>query len=309
MLKSFQQILEPTIKKSEYELIEDSLKPFFNQTYSKNFDCTFCPENCSPEIFLLDGNLCINCDNEILESPYKIDKERTLRYKFDIRSFCKKVAQVNNIDFLFDKKNNETFYFGSKNIDSIEYQFYYMLDLTRKKQLTDIAIQRIKSLKHENSRLVILTPDNLVQDNKMETLLKENSCTIASLKNCLENKLLIKGCLSVSASDIIHIKNTYELAILSSKEIYIKGQKIECPNQPFLLLDYLAKHPNIAISRDNCIAGSWGDDYVMGDKTLSDNISFIRKGLKNNGLDKNDFIIVRNKTVKLNVRQDKIYIK
>ncbi len=309
MIEYLQKTLEPTLDERSFEVVDEKFKQFFNQTYSKFYDCKLCPENCSPEIFMLNDNLCINCDNETLESPYKIGKEGTIRFKFDIMSLSKTVAQANNINFLFNKKDNETFHFGSKSIDGIEYQFYYLLHLVNKNHLTDIALQRIKVLKQGASRLVILTPDNLIQDNKTETLLKEISCSIISLKNCLENNLLINGCLSVSKSDIKHISKIYEIAILSPKEIYITGQKIEYSNQPFLLLYYLAKHSNIAISRDNCIAGVWGADYVMGDKTLSDNISFIRKGLKDNGLDKKDFIIARNKTVKLNVQQDKIYIK
>lgn len=302
-LNRFQAESEPCFKNGELEYIDKNQQKFFDKKFVDSTICYECSEQCtipkSKEYYCPQGEI------NIADFPTKNFE----RDKFSLLKFLQAVALANNIDFMFDKKNNETFYFGCKNIDGIEYKFYYLLNLTIENQLTDIAIQRIKALKQQSSKLIVLTPDNLIQENKAEILLKEISCSIVNIGNCLNNDLLINGCLSVGKSDIIHIKNTYELAILSSKEIYIKGQKIEYSNQPFLLLDYLAKHSNTALSRDNCIAGAWGEDYVMGDKTLSDNISFIRKGLKDNRLNEKDFIIARNKTVKLNVQQDKIYIK
>lgn len=302
-LDRFQAESEPCLNFGELEYINNGHKQFFDKIFVDSTICYECSEQCT--IPKTKEYYCPQGEINIADFP----TSNFERDKFSLSKFLQIVAQSNNINFVFNGKDRQTFCFGNKSIDGTEYKFYYMLNLANKNQLTDIAIQRIKALKQQSSRLVVLTPDNLIQDNKVEILLKEISCMVVNLENCLNNDLLISGCLSVSESDIEHIKNTYDLAILSSKEIYIKGQKIEYPNQPFLLLDYLAKHSNIAISRDNCIAGAWGDDYVMGDKTLSDNISFVRKGLKDNGLSEKDFITARNKTVKLNVQQDKIYIK
>lgn len=282
MLKHFQQTLEPTIKKSKYNAIDDSLKQFFNETYSKNFDCSFCPENCSPEIFSTDGGLFIHCDNDTLESPYEIDKAEAVRFKFDIEKFCKIVAQANNINFLFNKKANETFYFGGKNIDGIEYQFYYMLDLARKNQLTDIALQKIKSLKQENSRLIILTPDNLIQDNKTETLLKGNFCSVVRLGNCIKNDLII-NIEDLQKYDLIVNADTFVI------KIYGVEYSLASSLETFTYIYNLAQHPKEIISIKQ--ARGVPDTYQTIDKTLYDatrkiNDRFILK-LKNEFIKQN----------------------
>lgn len=301
-LEKFQAESEPCLNVGELEFINTNHKKFFDKIYVDSTICYECAEQCT--IPKTKDFLCPQKEIDIADFP----TENFERDKFSLERFLRAVAQTNNIKFLFRQKDRETFYFGSKNIDGGEYHFYYLRDLAQENQLTNIATKRISLLKNRNSSVIILTPDNLIQDNKTEMLLKEISCLIINLESCLKNDLLIKSFITISKIDIEHIAKTHEIAIFSPKEIYIKGQKIEYANQPYLLLDYLAKHSNIAISREDCYWGAWGKNVVMGDKMLSDNISFIRIGLRDNGINEKNFIIARNKTVKLNVPQDKIYI-
>ena len=190
MIEYLQKTLEPIIDKHKFSLLDDNNKQFFKSSYSNFYNCKFCPKNCMPEIFTLNDSLYISCDNDILESPYRINKDDLVRYKFSLSKFFQEISLKNNIIPSHNKLNSKTYRIGEKVIN--KYDVYFLLDTIDKyNNLTDLAIQRIKSLKADNSRLLIITPDNIIIDNQTETTLKAIHCKIISLSDCLQNDFII----------------------------------------------------------------------------------------------------------------------
>lgn len=306
MIKHFKYSLEPQIQGDVFEKIDELLKSFFTETFSMQFDCKYCFENCMPEIFSIDGKFFINCENDTLESPFEVDSKALKQYKFSLKKFAKELAERNSIDFKPRVIDDKTFYIGHKIINNIEYEILYMIDLSDSHcKLKDITVQRIKAIKNSN-RILIITPDSLLIDNVTETILKSISCDIISFNKCLKDNFILKTLFTYNKDNIEDLVKSFELVIISSKEIYLYGQKLKIANQSYKILNYLANNPNIFIPRSNSIAGIWGEDYFNGDKILADEISRIRKEIKK--ITDENIILVRNKTLKLDISSNKIFI-
>ena len=123
----------------------------------------------------------------------------------------------------------------------------------------------------------------------------------------MKNDFIISGIENLDNESLEHLKNTNELVIINSKEIYFMKQKVQITSQAYKLLRFLAQNPNIAHTRTDCISNTWGVDYSEGEKTLYNNTSELRKIFKNTAFAK--CIIAQSKTIKFEFDNNLIYLK
>ena len=75
--------------------------------------------------------------------------------------------------------------------------------------------------------------------------------------------------------DIIKIKN---LSINREKfEVRIDGKEVVLPKKEFKLLSLLASKPNKVFARDEIFTKVWGDDVIVGDRTIDVHVRKIRE--------------------------------
>ncbi len=292
--------LTPCIEVSELENAD--YKVFFEEFYTDATICHKCEELCviskARDEFCSKGSFYFDVKT--------IPTEDFKRHRFLIENFLKVIAAKNNIKGTPQKRDDETFYIGTKNVSGMEYDIFYIRNLTDKdKRFINDKRHKLQELKTGDRRLIIITPDEMMQDKTTEDLLR--FCEVIRLDKLLENDFAIDGLTSFAGEDLEHLKNNYDLLIISSKEIYLMKNKISLTPQAFKLLNFFAKNPNIAFDRDNCITQVWGESYAEGDKTLSNNISAIRKCLKNSKYA--DCIKVENKTIRFEFDSKLIYTK
>jgi two-component system alkaline phosphatase synthesis response regulator PhoP len=80
-----------------------------------------------------------------------------------------------------------------------------------------------------------------------------------------------------SSPDVIELK---EFTINREKYLVIKdGQEISLPKKEFELLLLLASRPNKVFSREEIFAKVWGNDVIVGDRTIDVHIRKIREKL------------------------------
>lgn len=73
---------------------------------------------------------------------------------------------------------------------------------------------------------------------------------------------------------------TGNLIIDRKKFVVIRGEEeISLPKKEFELLYYLASTPNKVVTRDEIFSAVWGDDVVVGDRTIDVHIRRIRERL------------------------------
>ena len=71
---------------------------------------------------------------------------------------------------------------------------------------------------------------------------------------------------------------------LKEKQVIIKeGNEMTLPKKEFKLLKLLASSPNKVFSRDEIFSRVWGDDVIVGDRTIDVHVRKIREkiGLEN----------------------------
>ncbi|NUM31731.1 MAG: response regulator transcription factor [Bacteroidetes bacterium] len=73
----------------------------------------------------------------------------------------------------------------------------------------------------------------------------------------------------IKISDFEIDKSTYSVSV--------KGDKIFLPKKEFDLLYLLASKPNIIFNRDKILAAVWGDEVIVGDRTIDVHIRKIRE--------------------------------
>ena len=79
--------------------------------------------------------------------------------------------------------------------------------------------------------------------------------------------------------DIIKIKN---LSINREKfEVMINGKELILPKKEFKLLSLLASKPNKVFTRDEIFTLVWGDDVIVGDRTIDVHVRKIREKIGN----------------------------
>lgn len=75
-----------------------------------------------------------------------------------------------------------------------------------------------------------------------------------------------------------------DLVIDEDKYVIVKdGQEISLPRKEFKLLKLLASSPNKVFSREEIFSSVWGDDVIVGDRTIDVHVRKIREkiGLEN----------------------------
>lgn len=305
MIKYLQKALKPKITQKEYLSLDD--KSFFKEIPSKHFECNLCPEHCSPEIYLLNDECFINCDADVLQSPYKIDKREAVHYVFSLDKFTQEVISKNSLKPILQKEvDDKAFTIGEKVINGILYKTVYLLDITdRRGKVKNIATQRMRELSTSQSRLIVITPDNFINDNAEETRLHCERVEVLRLDDLIENNFCIKSIFEFNQKNIDSLKNQFELVVISREESFLQGQKLKLSNEPFKVLLYFAKNSNIPLPRDICISNIWSADYPNGDKMLADNIAFIRSAIKK--ITTENYIEAKNKQITFKLDKTKIY--
>ncbi len=72
-----------------------------------------------------------------------------------------------------------------------------------------------------------------------------------------------------------------DFTIDRNKYVIIKnGEKIIFPRKEFELLQFLVMHPGKVLNREEIFSGVWGDDVVVGDRTIDVHIRRIREKLE-----------------------------
>jgi two-component system, OmpR family, alkaline phosphatase synthesis response regulator PhoP len=66
--------------------------------------------------------------------------------------------------------------------------------------------------------------------------------------------------------------------------VFIEGQEISLPKKEFELLQLLASKPNKVFTRDEIFSNVWGDNVIVGDRTIDVHIRKIREKLNINNI-------------------------
>ncbi len=67
-----------------------------------------------------------------------------------------------------------------------------------------------------------------------------------------------------------------------SRTVKLGNRRIELPNQEFILLETLMRHPNQALSRDKILNYVWGYNYEAGSNIVDVYVGYLRKKLGRN---------------------------
>lgn len=66
----------------------------------------------------------------------------------------------------------------------------------------------------------------------------------------------------------------------SSRQVMVEGQIIKMTPREYELLQYLARHPNQAFSREQLLNQVWGYDFYGDDRTVDTHIKMLRESLQ-----------------------------
>lgn len=311
MIKYLQKELKPKITRKEYLSLDD--KSFFKEIPSKHFDCNLCPEHCSPEIYLFDDEYFINCDADVLQSPYKINKSEAMHYAFSLDKFAQEIISKNALKTILQKEDDKTFVIGQKVINGFFYKVIYLLGLTdRHGKVKNIAIQRMRAFNTSQSMLIVITPDNFINDNAEETRLNNEGFEILQLDELHKADFIIKGLKHFEIKDVDALCKKFELILTGSKEFCYLKAKITSSPQEMQLLMFLIDNQNKDIKVDDCMKHLWGvDDYLnYGKKQLYNLAGGLRRKLRANNIPNNfadNFIKIQKNNVSLGVDPKKIH--
>ncbi|PKR80238.1 DNA-binding response regulator [Brumimicrobium salinarum] len=64
--------------------------------------------------------------------------------------------------------------------------------------------------------------------------------------------------------------------------VFFKGDELYLPKKEFELLGYLMKNPGIVFNRDQILNEVWGDDTIVGERTVDVHIRRLREKIGNN---------------------------
>jgi two-component system, OmpR family, alkaline phosphatase synthesis response regulator PhoP len=80
--------------------------------------------------------------------------------------------------------------------------------------------------------------------------------------------------------DAVQIIELDEFSIDREKYIVIKdGEEMHLPRKEFELLSLLVSKPNKVFTREEILSGIWGDDVIVGDRTIDVHVRKIREKL------------------------------
>jgi two-component system, OmpR family, alkaline phosphatase synthesis response regulator PhoP len=69
---------------------------------------------------------------------------------------------------------------------------------------------------------------------------------------------------------------------LASKEVFLNKERMTMPKKEYELLEILAKNPSKVFERDQLMKIVWGDEIIVGDRTLDVHIRKIREKIGGN---------------------------
>ncbi|MFH0702696.1 MAG: hypothetical protein V2B14_04060 [bacterium] len=305
--------LEPSLTEQEYKKLNHNLALLFQfkRVHSQKYTCYECSENCIFDVKNDLPDMVLYCKQGFLDEERKLDNNDLIRFKLDLKENLKVLAERNGINFNFQPKTNNIVLFGTKKINSKVYKLFYINRLIASNSFEQSHIFKLKSYYKPEEIAFIITPAEFILDNASEMFLKEHSCEIISLKNLIDNGLIINKIGITNNADIKRIAGLYELVIFNSKELYFQNKKFQLYPQPYKLLCFLAENAKTAKTRDECILNVWREDalYIGYDKNLSDTCSLIRQALKKAGVKEKiakTLIITEHKCIKLNLDRSRI---
>ncbi len=95
-------------------------------------------------------------------------------------------------------------------------------------------------------------------------------------------KAILKRYNNIDDNTNINIIQNGDLIINTEKHIVtFKGNEIELPKKEFALLKLLASKPDKVFSREKIFSSIWGDEVIVGDRTIDVHIRKIRKKITN----------------------------
>lgn len=283
------------------------LQTFCNESYLKALTCFDCNEQCvikkDEPFYCLSGEI----DN------FEFTAEKALRYKFSINKFAQEIISKNCLKPILQKEADNAFTVGEKIINGISYKVVYLLDVTDGRgKVKGIAIQRMRALNLSQSRLIVITPDNFINDNAEETRLNNEGFEVLQLDESHKADFVIKGLKHFEIKDIDVLCKKFELVLTGSKEFYYLKAKITSSPQEMQLLIFLIDNQNKIIKVDDCMKHLWGiDNYFNYDKKQFYNIgNGLKRKFKKADIREQtaeNFITIKNSIVTLNVDPKKIH--
>lgn len=80
---------------------------------------------------------------------------------------------------------------------------------------------------------------------------------------------------------------------VSRREASVEGRSLTLTSKEFALLHYLARHPEIVLSRDALLREVWGYDYPVGTRTVDVHISWLRQKIERDPANPQRILTVR----------------
>ncbi len=307
------EILECLNIQAKSKLIDENvLKPSF----LNSIECTECFETCTLDIFNVSNKLYIQCPSGYISKAREVKEEELNVYKFYIQTLLKKIALINSINFYINKINHNLLLFGEKEVNKINYKFFYSNQLFSHNKVNTSILYLTKEHYQLTERAFIITPSKIILNNSSIALLKDLGCQTTSLEELLQNDLFISEIGISNKNDINSLMNTYELVILDNDNVYLYQKKLNLSPKSFYLLEIIAKKgkQGLSISYDDCIECLWGNEsYGSVDnlKQLYNHKSGINKACEKSGIEQESYkklIKSENKSYKLMVKPEKVYI-
>lgn len=308
--------LSPCFKYKDFRLINVVYQEFFKEIYLKNYSCKECSEYCILEILEQNDGFYYICPSGYIETEQKIPSDQLKRYEFKCKNFLQKICTINSISFYTTGINNKAVLFGEKEVNKINYKFFYINQLFSQNKLNENIIYQIKEYYQSTERAVIITPQSFMLSNSNKAFLNYNNCQIFSLKQLLLNNLVINQIGTSSNIDINCLIETHELVFLNSSDVYLYKKRLSLSPMAFNLFKIIALKgkEDLSISYDDCIDYLWQDekfDKKDFSKQLQNHRSDINKACQHADIEENIYkklIKAQNKSYKLIIDPEKIFI-
>lgn len=124
------------------------------------------------------------------------------------------------------------------------------------------------------------------KDNEIDEIKALEIGSDSYLKKPISPRVLISHIKALLRRRVPMMSSHHEVVLLDKVEIVpatytvnYKGEATQLPRKEFELLYFLAKNPNKVFSRDEILSTVWGDDVVVGDRTVDVHIRKLRDKL------------------------------
>lgn len=313
---NFNYKLVPVLSFEDYKLVESYLEDYFTVKIINNIVCEECSERCVRQVFQYEDSTYYDCPTGYIDLREKVNPDKLEKYKFKIEHLLKQICDKNNIRYYYNKINSKIVLFGEKEVQKTNYKFFYAIWVFTNKQLNEDVIYKIKSCLQPTDKVLILTPQDFILQNKDIDFLNQNNCRILGLNKLLDTDLMIEELVTSDNENLKELIKSKKLVIINSKSCYLFGYKLDLFPKLFKLLEYLASRPWQDINKDECIDYIWKneikkDKFKDYDKLFYDTRYKLNKAFYEAGVPKslyNELIPLKDKIIRLNLKDSDIYI-